>query len=110
MNDRQASQIRVGLVLVTIGVFFLVGELNLWPVAFGRLWPWTLVALGTALLVIRGEHERRSGAWWLLFTGGIFVLHSHGVASIRDTWPLFIVATGVSVIASGIGRPAGRER
>jgi hypothetical protein len=28
---------------------------------------------------------------------------------VRDTWPLFIVATGVSVIAGGINRPSRKE-
>jgi membrane-bound ClpP family serine protease len=109
MHDQRASQIRTGLVLITIGVVFLIWELRVFPAGVARLWPWLLVALGIALLAVRGETEKRSGAWWLLFTGGLFVLHSHGVASVRDTWPLFIVATGVSVIAGGINRPSRKE-
>jgi hypothetical protein len=110
MNNQQASQIRTGLVLITVGIVFLIWEFRLLAGSVGRLWPWLVMALGVGLLLVRGESEGRSGAWWLLFTGGVFVLHTHGVASIRDSWPLFVVATGISVMTGGISRQPRQER
>jgi hypothetical protein len=30
----------------------------------------------------------------------IFLLHTYGVLTLRDSWPLFIVATGASMLVS----------
>jgi hypothetical protein len=108
MNDQQASQVRIGLVLITIGALFLLGQLDIWPMTFGRVWPFAAIVLGVVLLVVPGE-RRSGGPWWLILTGAIFVLHTYEVASIRDTWPLFIVATGISVLAGGLSAPPTKK-
>ena len=109
MTHPHASQIRTGLILITIGLLFLVGQFEWFPLTFGKIWPYFVVALGVGLLCFPGDDGGRSGAWWLIFVGGIFLLHTYGVASLRDTWPLFIVASGISLMTSGPGRQAARK-
>jgi hypothetical protein len=84
-----------GVILIVIGVIFL-GERLGWAIGWsmGRLWPLILIAIGAVQLA-----SRRSGAGvWLLFIGGLFLLHQNHILRMHDAWPLFIVAAGVAML------------
>jgi hypothetical protein len=90
------------MLLITIGVLFLGSELHLWGgIYLSRIWPVALIALGLGFLAFPGEGGR-GGGLWLLLVGSIFLLHTSRILSIRDSWPLFIVATGISILAGGL--------
>ena len=94
------------MLLIAIGLLFLGSELHFWGgVYMARHWPLVLVALGTAFVILPGE-SGRSGGLWLLLTGGIFLLHTYRILSLRDSWPLFIVAVGISLLTGGLKRSA----
>ena len=93
------------MLLIALGVVFLGSELNFWGgIHLTRFWPYVLVALGAAFVLFPGE-DGREGGWWLILTGVVFLLHTHRVLSLRDSWPLFIVATGVSLLVGGLKWP-----
>jgi len=84
------------------GVLLLAQRINILPdVAFHRLWPVVLIVMGLAQLIMPREDRKRSSGLTLLFIGGIFLMHTNDVLLLRDSWPLFIVVGGLSLI---IGR------
>jgi len=101
VDSKQASQMTTGLVVVAIGLMLLAGQFDsTWGFDFGRLWPLIFIFLGLGRLA----SPERGSAVWFLFLGGIFLLHTFRVVSLRDSWPLFIVAAGVSMMFRQDGR------
>jgi hypothetical protein len=96
MDSKQASQVTIGMVVVAVGLVLLAGQLDTdWALDFGRLWPIVFVVIGIGKLL--SSESRGSGAWFL-FLGGIFLLHTHRILSLRDSWPLFVVVAGLSIM------------
>jgi len=105
-RDDKGGSIVAGAVLIVLGLVFLGGRFDMpfgW--SMGRLWPLILITLGIVAVAVPGEHGKRSSGLWLLFVGGIFLLNNYEILSIRDSWPLFIVAAGVSIVTKAL-RPA----
>jgi hypothetical protein len=120
MTGRQASQITKGMVLVVIGLLLLAGQIHIawdWNDEFGRvdagrLWPLILVTIGIGRFLAPREDGHWPGGVVLVFLGGVFLMHTLDVMSLRDAWPLFIVAGGLSVMLSGhraTGSTSGRK-
>ena len=89
--------------MITIGLIFLGERLDLWDgLDFGRLWPLVPMAIGLGRMLLPDEESRRSNGrldgLWLVFVGGIFLMHNFHVMSIGQSWPLFMVAAGVAIL------------
>lgn len=98
MDRSQASQFTTAIIVIAIGLILLSGQLNLgWGADVSRLWPLVLVALGVGRLVGPSD-EGRGSAYWFLFLGGLFLMHTFRIVRLNDSWPLFIVAAGVSMM------------
>jgi hypothetical protein len=96
VNSKQASHMTVGLVIVAVGLIMLAGQLDLdWK--FGRLWPVILIVVGVGKFLSRSEDAIASG-FMFLFLGGIFLMHTFRIFTLGDSWPLFIVMAGISMI------------
>jgi hypothetical protein len=94
------KDLTTGLVLIAIGLVFLAGNLDLGiRLDIGRLWPLILIGIGGSKLLFPGDGVRASGLP-LLLIGSIFLAHNYRVISLRQSWPLFIVAAGLSVLVS----------
>jgi len=94
-----------GGVLIVVGIIFLAEELRIVPhVNMGTLWPLIPMAIGCGqLLLADDESRRRHGRFpglWLILVGGVFLLHNFHVMSLRQSWPLFIVAAGIGILFS----------
>lgn len=99
MDRRQSSQVTMGVLLVAIGLIFLGDQLGFslsWN--FGRLWPLILIVLGTAKVA---RSSGGSGGYMLALIGIIFLLHTYGIMTLDSSWPLFIVAAGLSMLFGG---------
>ncbi len=109
MTRESSSQVSTGVVLVVIGFVLLGGQLDLFDTwRLSRLWPLVLVAIGTVQFAATpAPGERRQGLG-LLLTGGILLLHTLRILPLWDSWPLFIVAFGVSLITGCDSRRAAR--
>lgn len=108
MRPRDASRLTWGLILVMSGLALLSRQFDFgWTADFGRLWPIVFFAIAVGHLVASDGCLRLGRAGWFAFLGTIFLLHTFRIASLRETWPLFIVVGGVSLLVDEL---AGRGR
>ena len=112
MDRKQRSQITTGLLLIALGLILLAHRLALLPqMDLHRLWPVFLLILGAARVYAPGEDGRRGGGAWMIFLGILFLLHTYSVFRLSQSWPLFIVAGGVSILfGRGDVKVGGRTR
>ncbi len=95
MSTRQGSQIATGVLLIALGLIFLGERQNFVPtIDLGRLWPVLLIVLGLGRFADGGW--QRSGLW-LVLIGVLFLLSNYHIFPLHDSWPLFIVAGGLSL-------------
>jgi LiaF transmembrane domain len=126
MEHKQASQVTIGVIMIVLGLIFLGERLTVVPaVDIGRLWPVILIIFGVGRMVaphratpdpVTGRVPVLSRVWagfWFLFLGVLFLLDNYDVLGLDQSWPLFIVAGGLSML---LGRrhapppPAGSPR
>lgn len=99
MDNKQASQFTTGVLVISVGVLLLAGQLDAgWH--FGRLWPVILIVIGLGRYLSTGDDGRRGDGFWFLLIGGMFLLNNYRVLMLHDSWPLFIIAAGVLMIFS----------
>jgi hypothetical protein len=119
MRDER-SGVGTGVLLITIGLLFMADRQGY--MSFHRLWPVILIVLGAINLLFPGDRaihvgvvagrrgasrrvrSRFSSGIWLIFIGCLFLAHQNHWLSIRESWPLFIVAGGLAMIACNIHR------
>jgi hypothetical protein len=102
-----------GIAMITIGLILLAERLHLAPdLDLSRLWPLLIIAFGLGRIATADEEDRRRhggfGGLWFVFVGVLFLMHNYGVMTIAQSWPLFIVAGGVSILL-GRRRPDGPQ-
>jgi hypothetical protein len=106
VNNKQASQVTTGALVALIGLLLLAGQMgDRWE--FGRLWPAILIVMGAGRFLARDEEGQRGNGLWLIFIGGIFLMHTFHVLRLHQSWPLFVVAAGIGMI---FGRKPPRRR
>jgi hypothetical protein len=93
MEPRQASQVTTGLVIIAIGLIMFAGQTDFGSIHLGKHWPVIFLILGVGKLLGRAG---LANALWMFFLGGIFYMHTYRLMSLRESWPLFIVAGGLS--------------
>jgi hypothetical protein len=109
MTREQASAVTWGLILIALGVVLLGHRLDVVPyVSLHRLWPVLLIIAGVVRLTVPADGGPRHGLG-LVLVGGIFLMHTFRVMTLRDSWPLFIVAGGVSMVLEGLFRKTVRK-
>ncbi len=110
MSSRQASQVVTGLMLIALGLIFLGERQHLVPVVdIGRLWPVLLIVFGVGRFMAPREDGTHRNGVWMVFIGGLFLLNNYDIFSLRDSWPLFIVAGGLSLAFGRKCPPAGAK-
>lgn len=88
-----------GVILILVGLLLLAGNYELGvDINFGRMWPLILIVIGLAKVAFP-EGESRLGGLPLVFVGSIFLAHNYDVMRIQQSWPLFVVAAGVGILA-----------
>lgn len=99
-----------GVLLIGVGLMFLASNLGSLPeLNLARMWPLVLVIIGTAKLVSTDPDERWGGVTMILIAG-IFLAHNYRVLRIHDSWPLFIVVAGLSVMFGSRSRKVERKQ
>src|SRR5215831_10788172 len=102
-----------GLVFVTIGIVFLLGNMGMLDVdRVLRFWPVLLIALGVFRIIEYGDdYGQSSGIFWIV-VGGLFLLGSLGILRIalRELWPVVLIGIGALMLwRSALGRRPPRE-
>ena len=99
-----------GATLIAIGLLFLASNLGVMPeIHVARLWPVVLLVIGAGKLLTPGDDGRRSGVT-LLMIGGIFLAHNYRVMVLHDSWPLFIVMAGLSILFKSVSQGSSRVK
>ena len=97
MDNRQASQLTTGTIIIVVGLLLLAGQLDAgWH--FGRLWPVILLAIGAGRYLTTSADGSRGNGLWFLFLGGIFLLNNFRILTLHYSWPLFIVMAGLMMM------------
>ncbi len=93
------SQLGTGLALMTVGLLLFASRQHLiGPLHLSRLWPVILIVLGFGRFMAKTEDGKHRGGLWLIMIGGIFLLNNYHVLMLDQSWPLFIVALGLSLM------------
>ena len=94
----KSKDLVTGLMLIGLGLIFLASNLGSLPeLDVERMWPLVLVVIGVGQL-FSGDADGRIGGLTLILTGAIFLAHTYRVVRLHDSWPLFIVVAGLSVM------------
>lgn len=99
MDSKQVSQVTTGGLIVVVGLLLLAGQFRT-GLDFGRLWPVVLIVIGLGRFMTTTPDGRRGNGGWLLFIGALFLLNNFRILGLGDSWPLFIVAGGLSMMFS----------
>lgn len=110
-RGERAGAITGGVILLTLGLLFLSGELGFGDIrSLWRYWPLVLVAIGLGKLAM-GEGEERLGGLTELFLGAAFLaitLHWWDL-SWGSGWPLLVVAVGAAMVLRSLFAPRPRR-
>jgi hypothetical protein len=96
------ASVTIGVLIMALGVALMLDRAGVID-AFGRssFWPFVLICIGLVKLADRPANGPRQGGWWVFF-GGLLLLNSMHVLRFRDSWPLFLVAIGISIVWNSI--------
>jgi hypothetical protein len=97
----------VGLLVMALGIGLLLDRTGILA-GFGwrNFWPCVLIAIGLVRLSFPREDGRYDGGW-MVFIGALLLLNQTHLLHFRESWPLFVVAFGVTIVwkeLSGRGR------
>ena len=103
MTDRQRLRRNIGglvcgLAIMLLGsVMFLdrAGMIDWFD--YAMFWPIAIVTIGLVKLSQPLDNGRREGGWWVFVGAALLLNHLH-VLRLRQAWPLFLVALGVSIV------------
>jgi hypothetical protein len=97
------------VLLIVLGLIFFIGRVHS-PFAallsLHKLWPVLLLVIGLSKVLLPDDdaHGAWAGGLWMIVAAVIFLLNNYDIVPLRQTWPLFIVAGGVSLLVSGRAR------
>jgi hypothetical protein len=115
-KPRRDSHYTFGILLIVLGLLMLGDQLSIGfqpfgvTLDFGRLWPVILLVLGVGRFVSARSEGLSGGGYWLIFLGGLFLLHTYDILRLGESWPLFIVAGGLSLMFGRDGNCRRRSR
>lgn len=104
---RHRSPLLTGVLLIAAGLALMLINLGFGiPRLVWDYWPFALMALGLAGLILPSRHLTRSGGAWLLALGAYCQISIVGLFGLSwsSAWPIFIIAMGVSTILHDCGR------
>lgn len=116
-EGRRSSQMTTGILLIVLGLLFFADRQGWswgWSLSFARLWPVLLIVLGISKVIVPIEDTitdaltgqpgvkvrryRLGSGFWLVAVGVLMLLHVNHVLRLDQSWPLFIVFGGLSIM------------
>jgi hypothetical protein len=97
-GESAPAQMVIGLMMMTLGAFLLIGRFGLielrgvWPL----LGPLVFIGLGAAKLLTPRTDGGRHGVGLVLF-GTWLLLNELHIWRAGDSWPIFLVALGIKI-------------
>jgi hypothetical protein len=107
MKDHRwrSDRLFFGSLLIGVGVLLLLVQMDLFPRAvLWRYWPMILVGIGLVKLIGYGTGKERRDGFWFLVIGAWLQISMENLfdLSFRDSWPMLLVAWGISMIWEGM--------
>ena len=98
--------IRVGAILIAVGIWSLINQLGIDGIWFGSSWPLILVLIGLAMAIVPSPSEGRREGIMLMVWGGLFWIAVHQLWGLgwSTIWPMFLVALGLELIWQALSR------
>jgi hypothetical protein len=103
--DRRGGGLGMGLLLIGLGVFILLGQQGLLDRELLRAhWPWILVIVGFGTLLTARSSSRVGDGVFVALLGGWFLIMKSEWQGLtwRNGWPLVLVAIGASFVAKAL--------
>ena len=95
---RNNSSLVFGVAIMLFGITLLLDQFDLIDApGYAIFWPLVVIAIGVAKLSQPRADGRRHGGWWVLFGSWMLLSRLH-VQWLHDSWPLFLVALGISMV------------
>jgi hypothetical protein len=66
-------------------------------------WPGLLVVFGLIRIVWPSRPGAEVGAMWIALVGGLLLLDRVGVAPMEESWPVFVIVAGLTVVFKALG-------
>lgn len=106
-----------GAFLIAIGAMLLAVNLGMEvPRGVWNYWPFLLIAMGAAKMILGSDGESSGGGFWLMLAGlyGWICIWNVWGLDWGTAWPIFVIASGISVLLKPAffraGRRGGRGR
>lgn len=100
-DDKRPQRLVGGLILMTVGLIFLLGKLDLLRAdGLGTYWPMIVVAIGASKFLGAGGRRKPGDGSWLIFIGlwaQANVSHWFGLAW-NNSWPLMLIYAGLCIL------------
>jgi hypothetical protein len=97
-------RIALGLGLATLGILMLVGQFHAWD--FWKLWPLWLGFVGVGKLMAHPSQADYADGILMLALCALFLSVNYNWLGLtwRNSWPLFIVFAGLSMVLGSFSR------
>ena len=100
----RTGYIAFGVTIMAVGILILLDRLNLIrPEQLTFYWPGLLVIFGLTRIVWPSRSGGEMFGMWMALIGGLLLLDRTGVAAMEDSWPVFVIVAGLSVVFKALG-------
>lgn len=83
---------QAGFIMIGMGIQLFLGSLY----GFGRVWPFSLMAIGLALLLAAKQPQARMGGLWTLLAGFGGLMLQFGYSNLYG--PIFMIGAGIATL------------
>jgi hypothetical protein len=106
----KAGGVMIGVTLMLLGATLTLDRAGFIDgVRYTAFWGLLVMTIGIVKLSQVNPDGRRHGAWWLL-VGVLMLLNETRAWRFKESWPLLIVAVGVSMVWKEIAGRRSRAR
>jgi hypothetical protein len=107
----QAGYIAFGVTVMAVGLLILMKRLDLIsPHDLTFYWPALLVVFGLTRIVWPPRPGGEVTGMWIALVGGLLMLDRTGMAPLEESWPVFLIVAGLTVVFRAVGWLPGRRQ
>lgn len=100
----RTGYIAFGATIMAVGLLILLDRLNLIsPHELTFYWPALLVVFGLTRIVWPPRPGGEVTGMWIALVGGLLTLDRTGVAPMEESWPVFLIVAGLTVVFKAVG-------
>ena len=97
-RPRRNGGLIVGMAIMLFGVTALLDQAGIIDgPGYATFYPLLAIAIGLVKLSQPRADGRRHGGWWVLW-GAFWLMTQLHIGWLRDSWPLLLVALGISMV------------